>query len=135
MVFANNLNKSLKILVADDEKDIRKLIAFVLQKNGYQVLEAINGAQALQVAYDQKPDIVLLDLMMPQIDGLEVCRRLRLNPNTRKIPILILSAKSQNSDIMNALLLGAVHYLVKPFTPKDLLEKVAEMAKEINIVG
>jgi two-component system, OmpR family, alkaline phosphatase synthesis response regulator PhoP len=135
MIIANTLNKSLKILVADDEKDIRKLISFVLQKHGYQVVEAVNGTQALQLAKDEKPDIVLLDLMMPQVNGFEVCRQLRSNPTTSKTPILMLSAKSQSSDIMDALLLGAAYYLVKPFTPRDLVEKVSELAQEVQTVG
>lgn len=135
MVFANPTPKSIKILVADDEKDIRRLISFVLQKNGYNVVEAVNGAQAIQIAKTENPDIVLLDVMMPQVDGFEVCRQLRSNPATNKTPILMLSAKSQSSDIMDALLLGAAYYLVKPFTPKDLLEKVSELAKGVEIVN
>jgi len=117
----------MKVLVADDEKDIRRLISFTLQRAGYEVLEASDGKEALEKAILMLPDIVLLDVMMPILDGYEVCRKLRMVSALSKVPILILSAKGQDHDIGEGLGAGATGYLVKPFTPRELSAKVKEL--------
>ncbi len=117
----------MKVLVADDEKDIRRLISFTLERSGFEVVEAIDGKQALETALQIKPDIILLDVMMPQMDGYEVCRRLRAEPDMTSTPVLFLSAKGQNHEIGEGLSAGATDYIVKPFFPRDLIAKVKEI--------
>lgn len=113
-----------RILVVDDEKDILELISFNLEKEGYGVVLAETGEEALKAAHSSSPDLVILDLMLPSIDGLEVCRRLKQNEETRKIPVLMLTAKSEDSDIISGLELGADDYITKPFSPKVLIARV-----------
>lgn len=134
IVAEKQLSHNLKVLVADDEKDIRRLLAFILQKAGYQVIEATDGIEALEMAEQNNPDIILLDVMMPKMHGFEVCRNLRSRPATANTPILVLSAQSQSTDIIEALQSGATYYLLKPFTPRELLEKVNKVVAGINLV-
>ncbi|MEW5720203.1 MAG: response regulator [Chloroflexota bacterium] len=118
---------SLRIVVADDDPFIRRLVAFTLTKFGYEVLEACDGAAALNLVRDVRPDLVVLDVLMPEMDGLEVTRALVQDPTTSNIPILILSANAQRSDIEAGLESGASAYVTKPFEPKVLGERVAEL--------
>ena len=117
----------MKVLVADDEKDIRRLIVFTLERAGFEIVEASDGRQVLEEAQHQSFDLVVLDVMMPYIDGYEVCRRLRANPQTANIPVLFLSAKGQTYEIGEGLSAGATEYIVKPFVPRELAAKVRQL--------
>ncbi len=113
-----------KILVVDDSKMILKIAEATLKKAGFSVITAENGKQGLLKATVEKPDLILTDIMMPEMDGLTLCEELRKNPNTKNIPILIISAKGQKKDVIEALQKGANGYIVKPFSPKDLATRV-----------
>jgi len=113
-----------KILVVDDEEDIVKLLEYNLEKQGYIVLTAKSGEQALELVKKEKPNLVILDLMLPKIDGLEVCKLLKKEPQTESISIIMLTAKGEESDIIIGLELGADDYITKPFSPKVLLARV-----------
>lgn len=112
------------ILVVEDEEDIRKLLKYNLEKEGYQVFGAATGEEALQAVRDRMPDIILLDLMLPRIDGLEVCRRIKGEAPTRHLPIIMLTAKGEEADIVTGLELGADDYVTKPFSPRVLLARL-----------
>src|SRR5512136_2191166 len=109
-----------KILIIDDDLDTLKLVGMMLQKQGYQILAATNGQQGLAYADSDDPDLVLLDVMMPQLDGYEVARRLRANPDTASIPILMFTAKTQLDDKVTGFEAGADDYLTKPTHPTEL---------------
>ena len=113
-----------KILVIDDEEDILELLRFNLTKEGYQVCSASTGEEALALARTERPDLILLDLMLPGIDGLEVARRLKADPLTRSMPIVMLTAKGEESDIVTGLELGAKDYITKPFSRKVLVARL-----------
>lgn len=113
-----------KVLVVDDEVHIVELIKFNLEGNGYSVIEAYDGHKALEIAKKEDIDIVILDLMLPGIDGIEVCRRLRKDPATEKIPIIMLTAKSEETDKVLGLEIGADDYLAKPFSVRELTAKM-----------
>jgi DNA-binding response OmpR family regulator len=112
------------ILALDDEKDILKLIQYNLEREGYQVLCAKSGEEGLEAVRSKHPDLVILDLMMPGIDGLEVCKIVRANKDTKNIPILMLTAKDSEVDQVLGLELGATDYMSKPFSVKVLLARV-----------
>ena len=113
-----------RILAVDDEPHILKLIVFSLKAHGFEMLEASDGLAAVEVATAEHPDLVLLDVMMPVIDGYEACRRIRSNPETADIPVFMLTAKAQAAEQQIGLDAGAVDYICKPFTPKDLVARV-----------
>ncbi len=113
-----------RILVAEDEKDIRELIAFTLRFAGFDVLLATNGAEAVEVAEAERPDLVILDVRMPRMSGYEACRRLKENPQTASLPVVFLSAKGQDSEIQQGLASGAEEYILKPFAPDELIQQV-----------
>ena len=108
------------ILAVDDEDDIRELLHYNLTREGYEVTCVASGEDALKIIETILPDLVLLDLMLPGIDGLEVCRRLKYTPRTAAIPVIILSAKGSDADVVSGLELGAEDYIVKPFSPSVL---------------
>lgn len=112
------------ILAIDDEKDILKLVQYNLEREGHQVLCAKSGEEGLELARAKKPDLILLDLMLPGMDGLEVCKVLRSNKETRHIPVLMLTAKSSEVDQVLGLELGASDYITKPFSVKVLSARV-----------
>lgn len=112
----------MQILVVDDEASIRELLSFNLKKNGYSVETAADGREALAKATGM--DLVLLDIMLPEVDGLEVCRRLKADPQTSGIPIIMLTAKAEEIDRVLGLELGADDYVVKPFSMRELLARV-----------
>lgn len=118
--------KGATIVVADDDDDIRGLIKFTLERRGYTVVEATDGVEAVAEAHRVQPQLVLLDVMMPRLSGIEACRLLREDPMTKDIPIVFLSAKGQQAEIEQGLKSGAAGYLVKPFAPKDLAAYVGE---------
>lgn len=113
-----------KILVVDDEEDVRELVCYNLQKEGYYTDTAECGETALKKAKSAHPDLMILDLMLPGMDGLQVCRILKGSPQTQAIPIIILSAKGGETDIVAGLELGADDYVTKPFSPKVLIARV-----------
>ncbi|NWJ48010.1 MAG: response regulator [Chloroflexi bacterium] len=117
----------MKVLIAEDEKDIRRLISFTLERAGFEIVEAVDGKQAIEMAKLHNPNLILLDVMMPYMDGYEVCRRLRSEPATTNTPVLFLSAKGQHHEIGEGLSAGATDYIVKPFTPRELVAKVKEL--------
>ena len=113
-----------KILVVDDEQDLVKLIRYHLEKEGYKVLSAFNGEDALFLARKERPELIVLDLMLPRIDGLEVCKKLKADPELAKIAIVMLTARGEEVDITIGLKLGADDYVTKPFSPKELLARI-----------
>ena len=112
------------ILIVDDEEDILELLRYNLTKDGYNLIEARTGEEALRLAVEANPQLMILDLMLPGIDGLEVCRRLKNNPATKGIQIIMLTAKSDEADIVVGLEFGADDYIVKPFSPRVLNARV-----------
>lgn len=112
------------ILVIEDEEDILELVRYNLAKEGYEVICATTGEEGLVVARSKLPTLVVLDLMLPGVDGLEVCRLLKTDPKTRDIPIVILTARSEEADIVAGLELGADDYITKPFSPRVLVARV-----------
>ncbi|MBM4067112.1 MAG: response regulator [Planctomycetes bacterium] len=113
-----------KILVVDDEQDLVKLIRYHLEKEGYKVISAYNGEDALFLSRKERPELILLDLMLPGIDGLEVCKKLKSDPEMAAIAIVMLTAKGEEVDITVGLKLGADDYVTKPFSPKELVARV-----------
>ncbi len=113
-----------RILVVDDEKDLVDLITYNLQRNGYDFLAATSGTDALEIAQREQPDLIILDLMLPGIDGTEVARRLKADARTANIPIVMLTAKSEEIDVVVGLSLGADDYVTKPFSMKILLARL-----------
>ena len=112
------------VLVVDDEKDLRELVAFHLAQDGYAVSEAENGTEALRSAAGERPALVILDVMLPDVDGLEICRRLRADPATATVPIIMLTARAGEVDRVLGLEMGADDYVVKPFSPRELVARV-----------
>jgi DNA-binding response OmpR family regulator len=121
---------SVRIVVADDEADILRLVAFTLRRRGYTVLEAVDGEQALQLIRAELPDLAVLDVMMPMLSGLDVVREMAANTATANIPVLIVSAKGQATDIEAGLATGAASYLPKPFSPRVLADRVASILEQ-----
>lgn len=113
-----------KILVAEDDNLVAHVIEFKLKQNGYAVVVASQGEEALALAQAEKPSLIMLDWMMPIMDGLEVLRRLKENPDLKNIPVIILTSRSTESDIVEGLNLGATDYIVKPFKPAELLARI-----------
>jgi DNA-binding response OmpR family regulator len=116
-----------KILIADDERDIRELIGFTLRFASHEVITAKDGEEALRMAEQEKPDLVLLDVRMPKMTGYETCRQLKMDPELKNIPVVFISAKGQESEIQAGLNAGAVEYVLKPFAPNDLAARVNEI--------
>jgi two-component system phosphate regulon response regulator PhoB len=112
------------ILIIEDEKDIVNLIAYHLKQSGYSVLSATDGASGLDLAKKERPGLIILDLMLPQMDGKDVCRALKSNPLTQSIPILMLTAKTEEVDRVIGFELGADDYVTKPFSPRELVLRV-----------
>lgn len=119
-----------RILAVDDEPHILKLVVFSLKSGGYEVLEATDGLSAIHVAKAEQPDLVLMDVMMPACDGYEACRRLKADPETAEIPVIMLTAKTQATEQQTGQDAGAADYIKKPFTPKDLVAQVREFLGE-----
>jgi DNA-binding response OmpR family regulator len=121
-----------EILIVDDEPSIVVPIQFLMEQQGYSVLVAENGEDALDVIYKYKPDLILLDIMLPRIDGYEVCEIVRLNPEYRDIKIIFLTAKGREVEIAKGLALGADAYITKPFSNTELVAKVKELLDNTN---
>jgi len=118
---------SKKILIVDDEVDLADLVKLRLEANGYQVVVAHDGQVGLEVAKKEKPDLIVLDLMLPKLDGYKICRILKFDQKFKKIPIILFSAKAQDEDKVRGEEVGANAYIVKPFEPKTLLIKIEEL--------
>ena len=116
-----------KILLADDEDDIKIILKMFLETKGYTVCTAFDGLDAIDQARSEKPDAILLDIMMPLIDGFEVCKKLKADPTTAQIPVIMLSAASHSESVQKGLDAGAADYLVKPFEPEQLEEILAKV--------
>jgi two-component system alkaline phosphatase synthesis response regulator PhoP len=116
--------KGKKVLVAEDEPDIRGLVAFSLQYAGFVVVEALNGEEAIRKAEEEQPDLILLDVRMPKMNGYEACRQLKSQESTKHIPVIFLSARGQEAEIKHGLELGAEEYILKPFAPDELYRRV-----------
>jgi len=121
-----------EILIVDDEPSIVVPIQFLMEQQGYSVLVAENGEDALDVIYKYKPDLILLDIMLPRIDGYEVCEIVRLNPEYRDVKVIFLTAKGREVEIAKGLALGADAYIVKPFSNTELVAKVKELLDTTN---
>jgi DNA-binding response OmpR family regulator len=118
------VTEGYKILIAEDEADIRRLITYILQYAGFQVIEAWNGREAVDKALAEAPDLVLLDVRMPRMNGYDACRALKAQESTRRIPVVFLSARGQEAEIKQGLELGAEEYILKPFAPDELYRRV-----------
>jgi DNA-binding response OmpR family regulator len=112
------------VLAADDDEDILELIAFRLERSGYTVLRARDGEEALRVARETRPDLAVLDVMIPKLDGFELTRRLRADEATSKMPIILLTARAQDADVQTGFEAGADDYIRKPFSPQELRARV-----------
>ncbi|CAN5434259.1 hypothetical protein BH23ACT9_BH23ACT9_20730 [soil metagenome] len=121
-----------RILVVDNEVDIRRFVEVNLRLEGFEVIVASDGAEALQKAFESTPSLVLLDVMMPGIDGIEVCRRLRADPRTSHIPVILLTAKSMTVDKVVGLAAGADDYVLKPFDPMELVARVRTVMRRAS---
>ncbi|GAV25728.1 DNA-binding response regulator [Carboxydothermus islandicus] len=122
----------MKILVVDDEAPIVELIKFNLEREGYKVLEAYDGIRALEIVKKELPDLVILDIMLPGMSGLEVCKNIRNNEKTAEIPIIMLSARGEEVDKILGLELGADDYMVKPFSPRELVARVKARLRRLE---
>ena len=121
-----------KILIVEDEKDILQLVKLYLEKEGFRTVSAMNGMEGLRQVKAEQPDLIILDLMLPEMDGLEVCKRIRLNQDTALLPILMLTAKAEESDTVIGLELGADDYVTKPFSPKALVARVKALLRRLE---
>ena len=113
-----------KILIAEDERDIRDLVAFTLRFAGHEVFAASNGEEAVELAPKVNPDLILMDVRMPRMTGYDACRMIKTNPELRDVPVVFLSAKGQDSEIKSGIEAGAEAYLLKPFSPMELTNRV-----------
>lgn len=117
------------VLIVDDEQDVVDLLAYNLQRSGYKTVSAPDGPAALQKAREQQPSLIVLDLMLPGLDGMEVCKRLKSDSKTASIPILMLTAKAEEVDRVVGLELGADDYVTKPFSPRELVLRVKSILR------
>lgn len=126
---------SKSVLVVDDEPDIREALRIILEADGYHVLEAGDGLEAIQTAQQARPDLIILDIMMPRLDGLEVLRRLEAEPETAGLPVIFLSVLTSEMDVIQGLEQGAVEYITKPFDPYQVARTVHMMLEELDREG
>ena len=119
-----------KILIVDDEPNIVIPLQFLMEQNGYNILVAQSGEEALEMISKEKPDLVLLDIMLPGVDGFEVCEIVRLNPEWRNIKIIFLTAKGRDVDIAKGMVLGADEYITKPFSNQQIIDAVTKLLEE-----
>ncbi|GBD10032.1 Phosphate regulon transcriptional regulatory protein PhoB [Candidatus Thermoflexus japonica] len=121
-----------RILIAEDERDIRELITFTLEFGGFQVIAATNGQEAVELARQHRPDLIILDVRMPRMTGYEACRILKSQEETRTIPVIFLSAKGQEAEIRQGMEAGADAYILKPFAPDELIQQVQALLNRHN---
>lgn len=115
------------ILVAEDERDIRELINFTLLFAGHKVTQAANGAEAVELALQVKPDLVMMDVRMPRMTGYEACRQMKQHEEIKHVPVVFLSAKGQDEEVQTGIEAGAVAYILKPFAPEELTRRIADI--------
>lgn len=120
------------VLVADDDRDIRDLVSFKLRQAGFEVITAEDGAGALAAVAEQHPDLAVLDISMPGLSGLDVTRKLRADPASRTVPVVLLTAKAQEGDVATGFAVGADDYVVKPFSPRELAQLDQQWAQRFN---
>ena len=118
---------SKKVLIVDDEPNILMSLDFLMKKNGYEVFVGRNGQEALDIINKESIDLVVLDIMMPEVDGYEVCEYIRATPSLAHIKVIFLSAKVKESEIEKGYVVGADHYMTKPFSTRELVKKVKEL--------
>lgn len=121
-----------RVLIVEDEQDILELVKLFLEKAGFRVATAMTGPEGIRRVKAEKPDLVILDLMLPEMDGLDVCKRLRASPDTAMLPIIMLTAKAEESDTIIGLELGADDYVTKPFSPKALVARVKALLRRLQ---
>ena len=121
-----------KILIVEDEPDIAQLVKLYLEKEGFHANIATSGVEALKLIKSDRPDLLILDLMLPEIDGIEVCKKVRTTPDTALLPIIMLTAKAEESDTIIGLELGADDYVTKPFSPKALVARVKALFRRLE---
>lgn len=126
------MTQTKKILVAEDEPDIRGLIKFSLEFVGLEVVEAADGLDAVEKALQELPDLILLDVRMPKLDGYEACEQLKEHESTQNIPVAFLSARGQEEEVKHGLELGAAEYILKPFAPDQLQKRVLSMIENVG---
>lgn len=126
---------SEKIVVIEDEPDILELLEFNLRHEGFQVVSVTSGMEGLQAVRREQPDLVLLDLLLPGVDGLDICRRLRSMPETRNVPVIMVTAKGEESDVVLGLGVGADDYVSKPFSPKELVARIKAVLRRAQADG
>jgi two-component system alkaline phosphatase synthesis response regulator PhoP len=124
-----------KILIAEDERDIRDLIEFTLRYAGHEVITASNGAEAVELARQTKPNLILMDVRMPRMTGYEACRALKDIDDVKDVPVVFLSAKGQESEMNVGLDAGAYDYILKPFAPDQLTMRIGEILEKFGIEG
>lgn len=116
-----------KILIAEDERDIRELVTFTLRYAGHDVHQASNGEEALNMAKELIPELILMDVRMPKMTGYEACRHMKADDKLKNVPVVFLSAKGQETEIQTGLEVGAADYILKPFAPDQLIKRVSEI--------
>ena len=121
-----------KILLVDDEPNIREVVSLYLRRDGHVVIAAADGEEALRLYQQTRPDLVVLDLMLPKVSGLEVCRRLGAEATDRRVPLIMLTARGEEEDRIVGLSLGADDYVVKPFSPRELAARVEAVLRRVN---
>jgi len=124
--------RNATILVIEDDRDILEVVRYNLEREGFRVLEAGDGERGIETTQKSKPDLVLLDLMLPGVDGLEVCRRIRELPESKDIPVVMITAKGEEADVVVGLEMGADDYLPKPFSPRELVARVRAVLRRVN---
>ena len=123
------------ILIVEDEEDIQQLVAYNLAKGGFDTTGVLSGEEAIVKARESQPDLIVLDLLLPGMDGLEVCRQLKKNEKTSAIPIVMLTAKREDADIVAGLELGADDYVTKPFSPRVLVSRVRAVLRRVEMIS
>ena len=124
-----------RILIAEDEKDIRELIVFSLQFAGFEVVPAVDGQDAVEKAQEVEPDLIMMDVRMPRMTGYEACAKMKTIDAIKDIPVVILSAKGQESEIQTGLNAGAYEYILKPFAPDELIQRVKDIISSLPKTG
>ncbi len=135
--FGQTMSQTKKpyILIVEDEPEIADLICFHVQREGFEAKAVHSGKIAMNVVTREPPMLIVLDLMLPDLDGLEVCRRLKWDPKTRHIPVLIVSAKGEETDVVTGIELGADDYVTKPFSPKELMARLRNIVRRQSVHG
>jgi len=129
----NKKEKLTRVLIVEDDRDTNELVALIMKDAGFETVSALDGREGLDKARDDEPDIIILDLMLPEIDGLEVCRRLSADDKTKSIPIIILTAKRELSTKLSSFVAGAKRFVTKPFDSKDLLTEINRTLRQKEI--